>query len=296
MSKQMTLWGIPSVTSSLVSEAGPMLCDSQDGLTTGQSGPEAALVSHSATQENAKGQTTSGTCGLSSHGLLDTQSLNTSLESKLRQRLGGIGSPLYELTWKQWAMQSGPPICALRASVRRTSDKDCGGGGYSGWTTASARDWKDTAGMECEAVNPDGTERSRIDQLPRQAAQCGWLADDQRTRPAPGVSAAKGRYERDAEVAGNGSGRRIRLAKGESQHESMEPRSSAYNEIWRDADWLYGRDGRWRPVRSCTFPLGHGLSARVVRLRGYGNAIVPQVAQAFIESFCEAVEEASCPK
>ncbi len=129
MSKQMTLWGIPSVTSSLVSEAGPMLCDSQDGLTTGQSGPEAALASHSATQENAKGQTTSGTCGLSSHGLLDTQSLNTSLESKLRQRLGGIGSPLYELTWKQWAMQSGPPICALRASGRRTSDKDCGGGG-----------------------------------------------------------------------------------------------------------------------------------------------------------------------
>jgi DNA (cytosine-5)-methyltransferase 1 len=32
-----------------------------------------------------------------------------------------------------------------------------------------------------------------------------------------------------------------------------------------------------------------GLFARVGRLRGYGNAIVPQVAQAFIESYLEAV-------
>jgi hypothetical protein len=291
MSKQMTLWGIPNATSSRVSEAGPMLCDSQDGPTTDQSGPEAAPVSHSATQESVREPQMSDTCGLSLRGSLDTASLSMFLGSKLRQRLEGIGSPLYELTWKEWAMQSGPPICALRASARRTSDKDCGGGGYSGWTTASARDWKDTAGMECEAVNPDGTERRRIDQLPRQAAQCGWVADAQRTRPSPGISTAKGRHERDAEELGNSSGRCAGRAEGESQHESMEPRLSPYNEVWRDADWLYGRDGRWRPVRSGTFPLGHGLPARVVRLRGYGNAIVPQVAQAFIEAFCEAVGE-----
>jgi DNA (cytosine-5)-methyltransferase 1 len=35
------------------------------------------------------------------------------------------------------------------------------------------------------------------------------------------------------------------------------------------------------------FPLATGLSGRVVRLRGYGNSIVPQTAQAFIEAFME---------
>ena len=39
----------------------------------------------------------------------------------------------------------------------------------AGWATASARDWKDSPGMALEAVNPDGSARSRIDQLPRQA-------------------------------------------------------------------------------------------------------------------------------
>jgi DNA (cytosine-5)-methyltransferase 1 len=56
---------------------------------------------------------------------------------------------------------------------------------------------------------------------------------------------------------------------------------------WRDADWLFCRDGKWRPVEPGTFPLAHGAAARVGRLRAYGNAIVPQVAQAFVEAFME---------
>lgn len=56
---------------------------------------------------------------------------------------------------------------------------------------------------------------------------------------------------------------------------------------WRDADWLYCRDGKWRPVEPSTFPLAHGAASRVGRLRAYGNAIVPQVAQTFIEAFME---------
>lgn len=57
--------------------------------------------------------------------------------------------------------------------------------------------------------------------------------------------------------------------------------------FWRDADWLGCRDGKWRPVRSGTFPLAHGTAARVGRLRGYGNAIVAPQAQAFIETVME---------
>lgn len=37
-----------------------------------------------------------------------------------------------------------------------------------GWTTPSARDWKDTPGMSTTGTNPDGSTRERMDQLPRQ--------------------------------------------------------------------------------------------------------------------------------
>lgn len=59
---------------------------------------------------------------------------------------------------------------------------------------------------------------------------------------------------------------------------------SQTNGFWRDADWIFCRDGKWRPVESGTSPLVNGSAARVGRLRGYGNAIVAQAAQAFIES------------
>ena len=52
---------------------------------------------------------------------------------------------------------------------------------------------------------------------------------------------------------------------------------------WNDADWLWCRDGKWRPVESGTFPLAHGISGRVGRLRAYGNAIVPEVAAEVIK-------------
>jgi DNA (cytosine-5)-methyltransferase 1 len=87
--------------------------------------------------------------------------------------------------------------------------------------------------------------------------------------------------------------------------------------FWRDADWLPCRDGKARPVESTTERLADGLSdslglvrlasypdrsheerliyapliqkgkARVMRLRGYGNAIVPQVAEQFIRAYME---------
>ena len=56
---------------------------------------------------------------------------------------------------------------------------------------------------------------------------------------------------------------------------------------WRDADWLFCRDGKWRPVEPGTFPLVNGAPARVGRLRAYGNAIVPQVAAEVIGAYLE---------
>ncbi|MHB1956379.1 MAG: DNA cytosine methyltransferase [Sulfobacillus sp.] len=78
--------------------------------------------------------------------------------------------------------------------------------------------------------------------------------------------------------------------------------------IWSSPDWIYCRDGKYRPVKSGIFPLAHGPSrgvvsrgdqgltdeeinqsaeARVMRLRAYGNAIVPQVAAEVIRAYME---------
>ncbi len=44
----------------------------------------------------------------------------------------------------------------------------------AGWCSPSARDWKDTPGMATTGTNPDGSERARLDQLPRQVTLAGW--------------------------------------------------------------------------------------------------------------------------
>lgn len=103
------------------------------------------------------------TSGPSFEILSPSANLQQSLGNRLRRALDVNGSAEYALTWKHWDMLWGPPICALRASARRTSDKDC-----SGWATPSSRDWKDSPGMATTGTNPDGTTRSRADQLPRQ--------------------------------------------------------------------------------------------------------------------------------
>lgn len=53
---------------------------------------------------------------------------------------------------------------------------------------------------------------------------------------------------------------------------------------WGD-DWINCADGKARRIEPGLSPLAHGIPARVVRLRGYGNAIVPQVAAEFIAAY-----------
>lgn len=53
--------------------------------------------------------------------------------------------------------------------------------------------------------------------------------------------------------------------------------------FWSGAEWLHCTDGKARLAEPSVFPLAHGATQRMGRLRAYGNAICPQVAQAFIE-------------
>lgn len=92
------------------------------------------------------------------------------------------------------------------------------------------------------------------------------------------------RERRDSDSHGR-EGQNIRQA-GLLNRAGIESESTnPHHGFWSDADWLGCRDGKFRPVEPGAFPLANGIPARVGRLRGYGNAIVPQVAAEFIKAF-----------
>jgi hypothetical protein len=104
---------------------------------TGHCGQAPAHASLSASQASSAEPPMSATCGPSCETSSPSAALQSLLESRLQAALGASGSPLYALTWKRWDMRSGPQICALRASVRRTSDSAYTGE-RSGWPTPDA--------------------------------------------------------------------------------------------------------------------------------------------------------------
>lgn len=63
--------------------------------------------------------------------------------------------------------------------------------------------------------------------------------------------------------------------------------------FWSGPDWVSCRDGKQRPVEPGTFPLAHGATARVGRLRAYGNAIVSEVAATFIRAVMHSLDNAN---
>ena len=180
MSHPRTWLASPSATSLLESEFGRLHFAKLVGEMIGEFGPAAVHASLSPRQAKALGLMTSGICGPHGTTSLSSAALQSSLESRLQARMPLSGGILFKLTWKQRTTPQGRRICALRASVPRTSDSDCGGRGtptkdeaggtaeqflarkaaldgacgvslaalnlqaqLASWPTAAARDWKD---------------------------------------------------------------------------------------------------------------------------------------------------------
>lgn len=166
------------------------------------------------------------------------------------------------------------------------------------------REWAESA-----RSSTDGPVGRLADTNGRNASaereQCGG---QQRQQPADG---------RCGGLASGGMDNAERIGWGtrgndDAQHDGQQfdaarnlDRPGPLNGYWRAADWLFCRDGKWRPVEPGTFPLvartpagvvpggGAGLpidanqtaEGRVMRLRGYGNAINAVAAQTWIEIY-----------
>jgi DNA (cytosine-5)-methyltransferase 1 len=184
-----------------------------------------------------------------------------------------------------------------RQGVGAQTAADRGDGGVSGerlwpWEQGALRGLGDTPveprervagsvlGAQAQVGGKDRQQHGHLPVGPEYAgAGVGGLADANGRRPQqqPGDG-------RSAGLQSSAHGETKRLCELGDVSASIGERPGPTNGLWRDADWLGCRDGKWRPVEPGTFPLAHGATARVGRLRGYGNAIVSEQAKAFVEA------------
>lgn len=163
-------------------EAGTTPSASPTGPPISPSGPSPVPASRSAGQAKLRRWATSGTYGPLFIGSSPSAVLQSWLASRLRAVLAGNGSPEYGLTWKDWDMLSGPPICALRALARRTS-----GNAYGGWPSPNAMP-PNRGGLQ---TNPENALERRAQghmlNLDDAAVLAGW--------PTPKVASGDYQYQ-----------------------------------------------------------------------------------------------------
>jgi DNA (cytosine-5)-methyltransferase 1 len=113
-----------------------------------------------------------------------------------------------------------------------------------------------------------------------------WVADVQRA----GLEERQIKFARQefttAERSSDVGGLEYTEGDGRQQRRPEPSRRGAVGGCgWGDFDVIPCIDGKARRVEAGTFPLVNGTTNRVGLLRGYGNAIVPQVAAEFIKAF-----------
>lgn len=182
---------------------------------------------------------------------------------------------------------------------------NAGSGRYDRRTAAAGQETRAGAGIAI-GVGIGGVGNANVARLEGLSGNDGAAGREGATGPAAAPGFHDGLANTDNEqnsIAVSGCGH-----EHASTGREQDPAASAglcgdywtleVNGFWRDADWLFCRDGKWRPVEPGTFPLVDGAAARlgrvepgvarvassnrVGRLKGYGNAINAQAAAAFI--------------
>lgn len=191
----------PSVISSTEFQDGRTLSISRDGLEQDLFGVHLSPANPFPAPGKAKAKRTIVTSGRNLAGLSASAVLSASLASRLRVRLAAYGSPEYKLTWKQWVLQSGLRICAVRALGRRTSDN-----AFTGWPSPQTHD-RTEPGKGCKERG--GAEETTTDRKPSgkpnlqgEARMAGWNSPRATDGSNGGPNQAGGALSNDASKAG----------------------------------------------------------------------------------------------
>ncbi|AHE43248.1 DNA cytosine methyltransferase [Klebsiella pneumoniae] len=229
----------------------------------------------------------------------------------------GIGAPhIRERAY--WVANADSGISDRRGDVRAPGRDEYSNGGDDVRLADAGREYKgsarnkERAGESFRAGEDGGLGNTNVTRLERLGGNDGAAERERATGPAsaPGVHDGLANIDNEQRsIAISGCGH-----EHVSTEREQDPAASAglrgdyrpleVNGFWRDADWLFCRDGKWRPVEPGTFPLVDGAAARLGRvepgvaglarmasrnrtgrLKGYGNAINAQAAAAFIRAY-----------
>ncbi|WP_434577619.1 DNA cytosine methyltransferase [Pseudomonas sp. Z1-6] len=152
--------------------------------------------------------------------------------------------------------------------LQRGAERPAGPGGLAGSLANT-----DSNRLAAESI----AELRNAEYNPQSCGGAGGMAD------TDGITGRQGR----AQHGGRDQGGDAQPWTGPGSSELPDPGRGPVNGLWRNADWLHCRDGKWRPVEPGTFPLAHGAPSRVGRLRAYGNGLNAEAATQFIAAYLE---------
>ncbi|WP_174402379.1 DNA cytosine methyltransferase [Enterobacter hormaechei] len=185
-------------------------------------------------------------------------------------------------------------------------------GRYDRWTEAAGQEARTGTGIAI-GVGIGGLGNSNVARLERLGGNDSAAGREGSAGPAaaPGVHDGLANTDNEQHSIAISGGGNEHVSTGRQQDPAApaglrrDCRALEVNGFWRDADWLFCRDGKWRPVEPGTFPLVDGAAARlgrvepgvarvasgnrVGRLKGYGNAINAQAAAEFIRAYMEGL-------
>lgn len=193
MSGRATSEATRNATSSPGSGSGPSRSAGRASGTASACGRGRVPVNLSPRQALALGLLTSGTFGRTGSISSASARLRSSMENRLRARMGSVGSTLYRLTWKGRDTPSGQTIFARRASTPRTSGKGSGSS-VKGWVSPTARDH--SRGGKDPRPHDTGIP------LSQEAALSGWNTPRGTDGSNGGPNQANGALYPDAAKAG----------------------------------------------------------------------------------------------